>query len=151
MRALANKTGAIALIGFAALQLALIMMMCTVAFEAFIYPIIGADAEISRLLRDQVILDDDAYSAFRTGGMAAALLGLALFNTALMRSRAVGRAAPLLVFVGAILTPLGNISPWMGAAAIALFALGCFLMGRRLVREARSDREGVGAESGSPG
>lgn len=133
-----SQTWIMILIGFVAVQLALSIMICTLAFELCIYPVIGAHSDAATLLRDRVIWNDPTVAAFRNAGTATSIIGLLLFNFALFQSGKIGKMAPALVFAGAIGTRLGFLSVFVELAGMATVAIGCVLMGWRLVGSSAS-------------
>ena len=131
IRAQAGLTG---LIGFVAVELALLMMACVISWEVFLYPVIGAHADTAYLIADRIIYDDPAMRMFRLGQLAALAVGLVLFNFAIFRSGKFGRAAPLLMLAGAAASTLGPIAVTIERAGIAMLALGVGMLGVRLLR-----------------
>ena len=128
------QAGLAGLIGFVAVELALLMMASVISWEAFLYPVIGAHADTTYLIADRIIYDDPAMRMFRIGQLAALAMGLLLFNFAIFRSKTFGRAAPLLMLAGAGASTLGPISVTIEYAGIAMLALGCAMLGVHLLR-----------------
>ena len=133
------QAGLAGLIGFGAVELALLMMACVITWEVFLYPVIGAHADTAYLIKDRVIYDDPAMRAFRMGQLAVLAVGLLMFNFAVFRSGKFGRAAPILMLGGAAASTLGPIAVNVERAGIAMLALGCGMLGMRLLRREGPD------------
>jgi hypothetical protein len=129
-----SGTGVAALIGFIAVEIAFLMMVCTVSAEFLHYPVVGAHADTAHLLRDRTIYNDPAVAAFRNTALGASAVGLLLFNTALIRSGAFGKWPPMLALTGAIGVSLAGVSVFLELAGILLLGLGCVWMGLRLIQ-----------------
>ena len=128
-----SATGVWALIGFVAVELAFLMMVCTLSAELLQYPVVGAHGDTAYLLRDKIIYDDPIVTAFRNTALGASAIGLLLFNTALIRSRRFGKWPPLLALAGAVGVTLASVSVFIELVGIVLLGLGCVAMGWRLI------------------
>lgn len=132
MRATAGLLGAV---GFLFVEAAYLLQACKVTWELFLYPVIARYPETAFLLRDAVIKNDPAVLAFRISASATILIGIVLFCLAIHRSALYPKPAALLIFVGAVVYALGPmISVFVSIAGIFTFALGCMLLGVRLLR-----------------
>ena len=132
MRATAGVQGAV---GFLFLEAAYLLQACKVTWELFLYPVIARYPETAFLLRDAVIKNDPAVLAFRISASATILIGIVLFCLAIYRSALYPKPAAALIFVGAVVYALEPmISVYVSIVGIFTFALGCMLLGVRLLR-----------------
>lgn len=127
------KSGLLGAAGFLFIEAAYLLQACTVTWELFLYPVIAEHPESAFLLRDRVIAHDPSVVAFRVAASAAIFLGVTLFCLALYRSGEYIKAAPILIFAGAITYAIGPmISIFVSIAGIFVLAIGCLLLGARL-------------------
>lgn len=127
------KSGLLGAAGFLLIEAAYLLQACKVTWELFLYPIIAAHPESAFLLRDRIISHDPSVAAFREVGSAAIFLGVTLFCLAIYRSGEYPKAAPILIFTGAIVYAAGPmISIFVSIAGIFVLAIGCLLLGARL-------------------
>ncbi|MDX8126682.1 hypothetical protein QLH52_05275 [Methylomonas sp. OY6] len=132
MRDTAGVQGAV---GFLFVEAAYLLQACNVTWELFLYPVIVRYPETAFLLRDAVIKNDPAVLAFRISASAAILIGIVLFCLAIYRSAIYPKPAAASIFVGAVVYALGPmISLYVSIAGIFTFAVGCMLLGVRLLR-----------------
>lgn len=132
MRATAGLQGAV---GFLFIEAAYLLQACKVTWELFLYPVIARYPETAFLLRDAIIRNDPAVLAFRISASATILIGIVLFCLSLYRSTIYPKPAAVLIFVGALVYALGPaISVFVSIAGIFTFAIGCMLLGVRLLR-----------------
>ncbi len=130
-----TKSGRLGAVGFLFIETAFLLQACKVTWELFLYPIIAAHPESAFLLRDRIISHDPYVVAFRTGASVAIFLGVTLFCLALYRSGEYVKAAPILIFCGAIAYAVGSmISIFVSIAGVFVLAIGCLLLGARLFR-----------------
>ncbi|WP_415878160.1 hypothetical protein [Methylomonas sp. TEB] len=132
MRDTAGVQGAV---GFSFVEAAYLLQACKVTWELFLYPIIAHYPETAFLLRDAVIKNDPAVLLFRISASATILIGIVLFCLAIYRSAFYPKPAAALIFVGAVVYALGPmISVYVSIVGIFTFAVGCMLLGVRLLR-----------------
>lgn len=132
MRDTAGMQGAV---GFLFLEAAYLLQACKVTWELFLYPVIARFPESAFLLRDAIIKNDPAVLAFRISASATILIGIVLFCLAIYRSAIYPKPAAALILAGAVVYALGPmISVFVSIAGIFTFALGCMLLGMRLLR-----------------
>lgn len=132
MRATAGLQGAV---GFLFIEAAYLLQVCKVTWELFLYPVIARYPETAFLLRDAVIKNDPAVLVFRISASATILIGIVLFCLSLYRSTIYPKSAAVLIFAGALVYALGPaISVFVSIAGIFTFAVGCMLLGVRLLR-----------------
>ncbi|MBD9356217.1 hypothetical protein [Methylomonas albis] len=132
MRDTAGVQGAV---GFLFVEAAYLLQVCKVTWELFLYPVIARYPETAFLLRDAVIKNDPAVLAFRVSASVTILIGIVLFCLAIYRSAIYPKSAAALIFVGAVVYALGPmISVFVSVAGIFTFAVGCMLLGVRLLR-----------------
>ena len=132
IRAAAGGLGAL---GFLLIELAYLLQACKVTWEIFLYPVIAGNSASAFLLRDGVLKHAPAVALFRSASSLIIFAGILLFCAALHRSRRFPRMAPAMVFGGALLYAVGPfISIFVGVPGIFLFAVGCSLLGIRLLR-----------------
>lgn len=111
------------------------LQVCKVTWELFLYPIIARYPETAFLLRDAIIKNDPAVLAFRISASATILIGIVLFCLSLYRSTIYPKSAAVLIFAGALVYALGPaISVYVSIIGIFTFAVGCMLLGVRLLR-----------------
>ncbi|NOV29481.1 hypothetical protein [Methylomonas sp. ZR1] len=132
MRDTAGVQGAV---GFLFVEAAYLLQACKVTWELFLYPVIARYPETAFLLRDAVIKNDPAVLAFRILASATILIGIVLFCLTIYRSAIYPKPAALLIFAGAVVYALGPmISVYVSTVGIFTFAVGCMLLGVRLLR-----------------
>lgn len=131
-----DKAGAVGAIGFLFIEAAYLLQACKVTWELFLFPIIARHTESAFLLRDGTINHDGAVEIFRNVSSLTILVGIILFCYSLYRSNEFPKAAPILVFFGALVYAVGPIfSILVSIGGIFTLALGCFLLGVHLLRE----------------
>jgi len=124
------RAGIIGAAGFLFLEAAYLFQACKVTWEIFLFPIIAAHSETAFLLRDGAIKHDPAVSTFRIICSIAIFMGILLFCLTLYRSKEYPKAAPILVFAGALSYALGPMtSVYVALSGIFAFAAGCFILG----------------------
>lgn len=132
MRSTAGVQGAV---GFLLVETAYLLQACKVTWELFLYPVIARYPQTAFVLRDAVIKNDTAVLAFRISASATILIGIVLFCLSLYRSTIYPKVSAVLIFVGALVYALGPaISVFVSIAGIFTFAVGCMLLGVRLLR-----------------
>ena len=128
-------SGAVGAIGFLFIEAAYLLQACKVTWELFLYPIVASHPESAFLLRDAVIKHDPSVALFRMVASVTIFIGVTLFCLALYRSKAYPKAAPLLIFVGAVVYAIGPLlSVFVSIAGIFVLAVGCALLGLSLAR-----------------
>ena len=133
------KGGVLGAVGFLFIEAAYLLQACKVTWELFLYPIIAAHPESAFLLREAIIKHDPAVVAFRTVSAITIFLGVVLFCFALHRSNEYPSVAPLLIFGGAIVYAIGPVvSIFASIAGIFVLAIGCSLLGIRLLKPNRA-------------
>jgi hypothetical protein len=126
--------GAIGAIGFAFVTVAYIFQACRLTWELCIDPVIASHPESLFLLRDMVIFSNPVVAAFRLVSLTTIFIGTVLFSMTLYRSRVYPKAAAILTGVGAIVYGIGPmVSVLVAIAGIVTFAIGCCLIGVRLL------------------
>ncbi|OAI11544.1 hypothetical protein A1507_20455 [Methylomonas koyamae] len=132
MRSTAGVQGAV---GFLFVEAAYLLQACKVTWELFLYPVIARYPETAFLLRDAIIKNDPAVLAFRISASVTILIGIVLFCLSLYRSAIYPKPAAALIFAGALVYALGPaISVFVSIVGIFTFAVGCMLLGVRLLR-----------------
>jgi hypothetical protein len=132
---LCSQAGWTGLVGFVFVELAYLLQACKVTWELFLYPVIAQNEAAVVLFRAQILRQSVPVVAFRAGASLTILVGIVLFCLALVRSRAFPRSGGLLVFVGALIYAAGpRINVLFGVSGIFVFALGCLVLGLRLMR-----------------
>lgn len=132
MRATAGVQGAV---GFLFVEAAYLLRACKVTWELFLYPVIARYPETAFLLRDAIIKNDSAVLASRISAFATILIGIVLFCLSIYRSAIYPEPAAALIFAGAVVYALGPmISVFVSIVGIFTFAVGCMLLGVRLLR-----------------
>ena len=130
-----SSAGLVGAIGFLFIEAAYLLQACKVTWELFLYPVIAAHPESAFLLRDLVIKHDPTVGIFRMMASVTILLGIVLFCYALHRSSEYPKSAAVLIFVGALVYALGPmISIFVSVAGIFTLAIGCLLIGIRLLQ-----------------
>lgn len=130
-----SSAGLVGAVGFLFIEAAYLLQACKVTWELFLYPVIASHPESAFLLRDLVIKHDPAVGIFRMMASITILLGIVLFCYALYRSREYPKAGAVLIFAGALVYALGPmISIFVSVAGIFTLAVGCLLIGIRLLR-----------------
>jgi len=133
------KGGVLGAVGFLFIEAAYLLQACKVTWELFLYPIIASHPESAFLLREAIIKSDPSVIAFRMASAITIFIGVVLFCLALHRSNEYPRAAPLLIFVGAIVYAVGPVvSIFASIAGIFVLSIGCSLLGVRLLRPNRA-------------
>ncbi len=131
--------GVIGAVGFLFIQGAYLLQACKVTWELFLYPVIAAHPESAFLLRDAVIKQDPSVVLFRTAASITIFIGVVLFCLTLYRSNEYPKAAPLLIFVGALTYALGPlVSIFASVTGIFVLAIGCSLLGIHLFKPSRT-------------
>ena len=131
--------GLVGLLGFIFIEIAYLLQACKVTWEICLYPAIAANAGASALLRDELLKHSPQVTVFRMVAGIAILLGIVLFCSALLRSRAFPRVAGLLIFLGAFIYALGPVLTLMIAiAGIFTLSMGCLVLGVSLMRPDRT-------------
>lgn len=126
--------GAIGAIGFAFVEVAYIFQACRLTWELCIDPVIASHPESVFLLRDMVIFSHPVVAAFRFVSLATIFIGTVLFSTTLYCSRVYPKTAAVFTGVGAIVYGIGPmVSVLVAIAGIVTFAIGCCLIGVRLL------------------
>ena len=137
-----DRAGIVGAVGFLFIEAAYLLQACKVTWEIFIFPVIAAHSETAFLLRDGVIKHDPAVGIFRIVSSTTIFVGILLFCIALYRSKEYPKAAPILVFGGALAYALGPIlSVYAALAGIFAFAAGCSILGACLFRGCHACRE----------
>ena len=130
-----GTSGGLGAWGFLLIEFAYLLQACKVTWEIFLYPVIAGNPASAFLLRDGILKHAPAVEMFRSAASLVIFAGILLFSTALYRSRQFSKIAPVLVFGGALLYATGPfISIFVGVLGIFLFAVGCSLLGVRLIR-----------------
>ncbi|CAD6876267.1 hypothetical protein [Methylomonas fluvii] len=130
-----NTAGVQGAVGFLFVEAAYLLQVCKVTWELFLYPVIARYPETAFLLRDAIIKNDPAVLAFRISASATILIGIVLFCLAIYRSAIYPKPAAALIFIGAVVYALGPmISVYVSIVGIFTFAVGCMLLGVRLLR-----------------
>ena len=130
-----TKAGWVGAIGFLFIEEAYLLQACKVTWEFFLYPVIASHPESAFLLGDAVIRNDPAVGVFRVVSAVTIIIGITLFCYTLYRSDVYPKVAAILVFVGALVYALGPMmSVLVSVAGIFTFAIGCFLIGLRLMQ-----------------
>ena len=133
------KGGIIGAVGFLFIEGAYLLQACKVTWELFLYPIIASHPESAFLLRETIIKHDPSVVAFRTASAITIFVGVVLFCFALHRSNEYPRAAPPLIFAGAIVYAVGPaVSIFVSIAGIFVLAIGCSMLGFRLLKPKRA-------------
>jgi 1,4-dihydroxy-2-naphthoate octaprenyltransferase len=128
-------SGASGLLGYIFVVVAYLIQASKVTWEIFIYPILAADSNTIFLLRDAVIKNNELVKYFRLSASLTILVGIILFCLALVRSKEFPKAAGVLVFAGAVLYGMGPmLSVYMAIGGIAVFSIGCFVLGLNLMK-----------------
>ena len=130
-----STAGTIGAIGFAFVEIAYILQACRITWELCIDPVIASRPESVFLLRDMVLFNDPAATAFRLVSTLTIFAGTVLFSVTLYRSREYPKAAAILTGVGALVYGIGPmISIFVAIAGIVAFSTGCLLIGLRHLR-----------------
>jgi hypothetical protein len=130
-----SSAGVQGAIGFLFVEAAYLLQACKVTWELFLYPVIAKYPQSAFLLREAIIKNDPAVVIFRISASATILLGITLFCLSLYRSGIYPKLAAVLIFVGALVYALGPIiSVLVSVFGIFMFAVGCLLLGLRLMR-----------------
>jgi uncharacterized membrane protein YiaA len=132
------KSGVPGAVGFLFIEAAYLLQTCKVTWELFLYPIIASHPESAFLLGKAVIKNDPSVVIFNDVSEATIFIGVVLFCLALYRSDEYPRVAPHFIFLGAIAYAAGPaVSIVASIAGIFVLAIGCSLLGIRLLRPAR--------------
>ena len=133
------ESGLLGAIGFLLIEAAYLLQACKVTWELFLFPIIAAHSESAFLLREAIIKHDPSVVVFRTISSITIFVGVVLFCLALYRSDEYPKAAPIFIFVGAIVYALGPMmSVFVSVAGIFVLAIGCSFLGVRLFNARRA-------------
>jgi hypothetical protein len=133
------KAGMLGAVGFLFIEGAYLLQACHVTWELFLYPVIASHPASAFLLRDGVIKHDPWVGLFQLGSAITILLGIVLFCLALYRSEEYPKAAPVLIFAGALVYAIGPAaSIFVSIAGIFTLAVGCLLLGTRLLMVQRT-------------
>lgn len=133
------KGGIIGAVSFLFIEVAYLLQACKVTWELFLYPIIASHPESAFLLREAIIKHDPSVVVFRTVSAITIFVGVVLFCFALHRSNEYPRAAPPLIFAGAIVYAVGPVvSIFVSIAGIFVLAIGCSMLGFRLLKPKRA-------------
>lgn len=134
-----DKSGALGVVGFLFIEAAYLLQACKVTWELLLFPIIARHAESAFLLRDAIIKHDSAVGIFRTVSSLTIFLGIILFCFTLYRANEFPKAAPILVFLGALVYAVGPmLSIFVSITGIFALALGCLLLGAHMLRASRT-------------
>jgi hypothetical protein len=130
-----QKAGIVGAAGFLFIEAAYLLQACKVTWEIFLFPIIASHSESAFLLRDAVIKNDPAVGVLRTISTITIFLGILLFCHALYHSQKCPKAAPILIFAGALAYAMGPmIHAYVALSGIFTFAIGCFILGASLFK-----------------
>ena len=134
-----SKAGLLGATGFLFIEIAYLLQACKVTWELFLYPIIAIHAESAFLLRDGILKHDPSVIVFRTISSITIFVGVVMFCLALHRSNEYPKAAPLLIFIGAVTYAVGPvISVFASIAGIFILAIGCSFLGATLMKPVRA-------------
>ena len=134
-----DDAGIVGAVGFLFTETAYLLQACKVTWELFLYPIIASHPESAFLLCEAIIKNDPSIVNFRTVSAITIFIGVASLCLAIYRSNEYPKAAPFLIFVGAIAYAFGPfISIFASVAGIFVLAIGCSLLGFHLLRPARA-------------
>lgn len=134
-----SKAGLLGATGFLFIEIAYLLQACKVTWELFLYPIIAIHAESAFLLRDGILKHDPSVIVFRTISSITIFVGVVMFCLALHRSNEYPKAAPLLIFIGAVTYAVGPvISVFASIAGIFILAIGCSFLGVTLMKPVRA-------------
>ncbi len=128
-----DTSGVPGFMGFLFLEAAYLLQACKVTWEIFLYPLIARHPAAVVLLRDGLIRDSALVGWFRLGATLTIFAGTLLFCFTLVRSRAFPKSAGVLVFAGALIYGI-HLSTASAIAGILIHALGCLVLGLRLMR-----------------
>ena len=128
-----GEAGVVGLLGFVFLEAAYMLQACKVTWELCLYPVIADNAGAAPLLRDQLLKQSAPVGLFRLVATVAIGLGIALFCTALVRSRTFPRLAGVLIFAGALVYAL-HPTLLLAIAGIFTLSVGCLVLGLALAR-----------------
>ncbi|WP_455220739.1 hypothetical protein [Kaarinaea lacus] len=129
------SAGIVGAVGFLFIEAAYLLQACKVTWELFLYPIIASHPESAFLLRDAIIKHDSSVMIFRIASSGTILIGIILFCFTLYRSNEYPKAAPVLIFIGALVYAVGQMfSVFASIGGIFTLSLGCLLLGIRLIR-----------------
>lgn len=130
-----RESGIAGAVGFLFVEAAYLLQACKVTWELFLYPIIASHPESAFLLRDAIIKHAPSVIAFRIAAATTIFVGIVLFCFALYRSGEYHKAAPVLIFVGALVYAVaGTLSTLVAVTGIFILAIGCTLLGVRLLK-----------------
>jgi hypothetical protein len=136
--------GAIGEVGYLFIQAAYLLQACKITWELFLYPIIASHPGSAFLLRDATIIKDPAVAAFLAISAFVILIGIVLFCFALYRSDAYPKSAAILIFAGALAYATGSmISIFVAIAGVSALAIGCLLLGMRLLKPAAREPQPI--------
>ena len=129
------KGGLVAAIGFLIIEAAYLLQACKVSWELLLFPVIAAHPESAFLLREGVLKHAPAVMAFRTLASITIIIGIVLFCFTLYKSQEYPKSAAVLIFCGALVYALGPmLSLYLSIAGIFTLAVGCSLLGMRLLK-----------------
>ncbi len=130
-----RDSGITGFLGFLLVETAYIIQACKVTWEIFLWPVIAANQVFAPLLRDLIIWHSPLVVLFNSAASITILLGIILFCTALIRSKAFPKFAGILILAGAMLYGFGPLfSVIIAISGITILSLGCFILGIKLIR-----------------
>lgn len=134
-----SEAGIIGLVGFILMVIAYLLQACKVTWEIFIYPILVKQPQAIFLLQDNILKNSAQFTIFRTCASLTILIGVILFCMTLFRSSLSLKISSSFILIGAIiygLSPiLSQFNHYIGIFGIFIFAIGCFLLGQKLISE----------------
>jgi hypothetical protein len=133
------ESGIVGFLGFVFIIIAYILQACKVTWELCIFPVIVKNEAAIFLLKDNILKYSLNFNYFRMMASLSILIGIIFFCIALFKASSFSKISSILIFIGAIiygLSPvLASFNHYIGIAGIFIFAVGCFLLGQKLIKE----------------
>jgi hypothetical protein len=131
-----NNSGVWGLVGYLLIVLAYLFQAAKVTWEIFVYPAIVSHGPSIALFRDKILFLHPQVRLFRTLAETTIFLGVVIFCTVLIRSRAFPKSGGILILCGALIYAIGPmLNIYIGIAGVLILSAGCFILGTRLLCE----------------
>ncbi|MBN2144437.1 MAG: hypothetical protein JW774_07430 [Candidatus Aureabacteria bacterium] len=133
-----EEAGKLGLTGYLFIILAYIFQVSKVTWEIFVYPAIVSHAPSIALFREKIFFLHPQVKLFRTLAETAISMGIFLFCTVLVRSRAFLKTAGILIFTGALIHAVGPmIHVYIAITGVLILSAGCFILGTNLIHDSK--------------